>query len=445
MTTDRADRPLAHAAEPDEHELEAIQTRTLRVLFASAIFARAGMSVAFAVAVLIIAEILGEGTWAGSSTAAITVGTAFSASILSRYMSRRGRRPGLSVGYIAAAVGSAVAVASGQALLLFPFLLGLVLIGVGQGATNLARYAAADLAKPEVRGKAISAVVFASTIGAVGGPALLGPAGSIAESLGLDELVGAYLFALLFFAAAGLVLWIGLRPDPLVISGGIQPKVAEVDPSVDGPPQAAKAKGGLGDGFRSIMANPVARVAAGGLAVSQAVMVMVMAMTPLHMDAHGHSVAAVGWVISVHTAGMYAFAPLAGWASDRYGRLPILALGGLVLMVSTVLSALAGEAPASLMFPALFLLGLGWSFGIVASSALLTEVVPADEAVGAQGAADFLTGFASGAGALASGFVFTMAGFHILSMIGIAASGLVLVAAYYRHRLTGPTTAPAAT
>jgi MFS family permease len=171
-------------------------------------------------------------------------------------------------------------------------------------------------------------------------------------------------------------------------------------------------------------------------------MVMIMAMTPLHMDAHGHQLGMIGWVISVHTAGMFAFAPLAGWASDRYGRLPTLAFGGSVLMVATVTTALAGGAPALLMFPGLYLLGLGWSFGIVSGSALLTESVPADSQVAAQGAADLVTSITSGAAALASGFVFTMAGFHVLSMVGILGSGVVVVASLYRQRLGAGATIP---
>ena len=408
----------------DDAEIAAIQRRTLAVLFSSAIFGRAAMSMGFAVAALLIAEMLGDGTWAGSATAAITIGTAFSASILSNYMYRRGRRPGLSLGYVAATLGGLLAIFAGQKLILALYLFAIMLIGVGQGATNLARYAAADLARPESRGKAISSVVFASTAGAVGGPALIGPAAWVAESFGLNELTGGYIFATGFFVIAGLILWFGMRPDPLVVSGGLKKVDADT----------GKSGGGFREGMAAIAANPLARLAAIGLAISQAVMVMVMAMTPLHMDAHGHSLGIIGAVISAHTAGMYAFAPIAGWASDKYGRIPILVAGGVTLVAATVLTALAGEAPALLMFPGLFLLGLGWSFGIVASSALLTETVPAESQVPAQGAADFITSFMSGGGALASGFVFTMAGFHILSMFGIAAAGIVVVYAFYHYR-----------
>ena len=408
----------------DEVERAAIQRRTLGVLFASSTVGRAGMTIVFAVAALLVQEILGSGTWAGASTAAVTIGTAVSASMLSNLMSRRGRRPGLTIGLAVAAGGALVALVGGQRLNLIVYLVGVALIGVGQGATNLSRYAAADLALPTGRGKAISYVVFASTVGAVGGPALVGMSGRLAESMGLDELVGPFILAIGFFSVAALTIAVLLRPDPLVISGGLR---------------AANApKGGLGEGVRAIMAEPLAQLAALGLLVSQAVMVMVMAMTPLHMDAHGHGLGTIGWILSVHTAGMFAFAPIAGWSSDRLGRIPTLLLGGGLLVVSTILTALAGEAPHLLMFPGLFLLGLGWSFGMVGSSALLTDSVPAGTQVSAQGAADFFTSFASGAGALASGFVFTMAGFHILSMIGIAASGMIVVLSYYRHRLQPP-------
>ena len=413
-------------------ERQAIQRRTLGVLFISSIFSRAAMTIGFVVAALLMEEILGSSTWAGASTAAITVGTALSASALAAYMNRNGRRPGLTVGYAIAMVGGVVAVVGAAQLSLVPYLLGLTLIGVGQGGTNLARYAAADLAEPSARSKAISYVVFASTVGAVGGPGLAGVAGDIGERWGYDELVGPFGFAAIFFLLGGIVVWAGLRPDPLVVIGGTTQQ------------NTSRPKASFSRSMSIIWANPYARLALGGLVVSQAVMVMVMAMTPLHMKEHGHSIGLVGWVLSAHTAGMFAFAPVAGWAADRFGRIIAIIAAGAILVVSTVMTALAGEAPALLMFPGLYLLGLGWSFGMVASSALLTESVPADDAVSAQGAADLVTSFASGAGALASGLVFTMAGFHILSGIGIVASGLLLVAAWVRGRLSGGTPLPVA-
>lgn len=400
----------------------AVQRRTLGVLFVSSIFGRAAMTIGFVVATLLMEEILGSSTWAGVSTASVTLGSAISASALAAYMNRSGRRPGLALGYTIAVAGGAIAVIGGANLSLVPYMIGLVLIGVGQGGTNLARYAATDLAEPRDRSKSISYVVFASTAGAVGGPALAGLAGDIGEHWGYSELVGPFGFAALFFAVSGLVVWLGLRPDPLVVSGGTARDVT-------------RPRAGFGRSLGIIWSDSDARLALAGLVVSQAVMVMVMAMTPPHMRAHGHSVGLVGWVLSAHTAGMFAFAPLAGWVSDRLGRIVSIMIGGAVLVGATTMTALAGEAPSLLMFPGLYLLGLGWSFGMVASSALLTESVPGEDAVSAQGAADVLTAVAAGVGAVGSGLVFTMAGFHVLSAIGIVAAGLLLVAAFARSRV----------
>jgi MFS family permease len=399
-----------------------LQRRTLWVLSASAVFGRAAMTITFVVASLLTREILGSSTWAGLASAAITVGTALSSSTLSSYMNRKGRRPGLVLGYMVAAGGALIAAFGGQVALIVAYLIGLTLFGVGQGSTGLARYAAGDLADERDRGKAIGYVVFASTVGAVGGPALSGPAEAMGEWLGLAEHIGSHVFSIGFFIVAGLLLFFGLRPDPLVASGKLD---------LADPPAAA----GFSTGLAAIRGRPLALLAVLGLVISQAVMVMVMTMTPLHMDAHDKPVSLVGWVLSAHTAGMFAFAPLAGWFTDRYGRIISLVISALILIVSTLMTAFAHEAPSILMFPGLYLLGLGWSFGNVASSALITESVERDSQVAAQGAADLIKSFVSGAGALVSGLIFTMGGFHILSAVGLAASGLMLVAAFTQLRL----------
>jgi MFS family permease len=165
-------------------------------------------------------------------------------------------------------------------------------------------------------------------------------------------------------------------------------------------------------------------------------MVMVMAMTPLHMEDHGHSKGWIGAVISAHTAGMFAFAPIAGRISDGIGRVQTIVLAGFTLVGATTLTALAGEAPRGLLFPGLFLLGLGWSFGVVAGSALLTESVAESDRVAVQGAADLATNAASGIGALTAGIVVSSAGYHILSLMGMAAAGALMAQSWFENRLT---------
>ncbi len=413
---------MAATESPPELAIGGIQRRTLQILFASSTAGRAATSVMFFVAVLAVEDILGSGTWAGLTTVALTLGTAYSSSALASLMDQRGRNPGLSIGYAGAALGGLVAALGVQLQSVVVLLAGMALVGVGQGSTNLSRYAAADLAPEHARSKAISTIVFASTIGAVGGPLLAGPAENGATFLSLEKLSGPFVAGSICFALAGLIVWIGLRPDPLVVSGGLH--ASGTEPRL-----------GFGDALRIVVRSDGARLGLITLCISTAVMVMVMAMTPLHMDAHGHSTDNIGWVISAHTAGMFAFAPIAGIFADRRGRIPAVLVGAAILLVSTVVTALAVDAPNGLMFPGLYLLGLGWSFGVVAGSALVTESVQPVERVSAQGAADVTTALASGVGALSSGLVFTMAGFHVLSMLGTLAAGGLLVLAFTRSRI----------
>ncbi len=405
-----------------ERNQVAIQNRTLAVLCASSIASRGAVSALFTVAALSIQEMLDSSRWAGLSTVAITVGSMIAAAALAILMDRSGRRPGITYGYLAAAVGSVVAIVGLERESVVIFLVGLILVGVGSGTANLSRYAAADLAPPALRSTHISWVIFASTAGSVGGPLLVGLAGAGAISLGLTENSGAIGIGLVAFAVAAALVWTFMRPDPLLVA-------REMGHS------ASQQKRNFSQAIKIIWNSPMARLALASLVISQAVMVMVMAMTPLHMKAHDHSLTVVGAVISAHTAGMYAFAPIAGWFSDKFGRIKAIGVGSAVLLLATIITALATNAPNALMFPGLYLLGLGWSFGIVAGSALLTESVNSEHRVSVQGAADLATNLASGSGALASGLVFDMSGFHTLSLIGTAAAGFLMLHGFWRYRL----------
>lgn len=405
----------------DRHPL---QNRTLAALGMSAVFSRGATSAIFAVAVLAIKEMLGNDSWAGLSTAGTTVGSGAAVVALAAWMQRRGRTTPLTAGLALGLGGALIALLAVEVSNLWLFLVGMVLIGVGSGTSNLSRYAAADLASPDRRSIDISWIVFAGTFGAVFFPLLIGWANDTGAAAGLNARSGGFIMgAALFLLSSGLI-GVMLRPDPLVVAGGLD-RDTQAKPKV-----AFRVAVGIA------WSNPLTRLAFVALVISQAVMVMVMAMTPLHMEAHGHSDTIVGQVISAHTLGMFAFAPFAGWISDKFGRVTTIVLAGFTLTLATILTALAGEAPKLLMFPGLYLLGLGWSFGIVAGSALLTESVDVEDRVAVQGAADMGTQIASGAGAIASGFVVDMAGFHILSLIGMAAAIALVGQSWFENRLT---------
>lgn len=416
--------------EPETIEIEgvdtlAVQKKTLNVLRFSSTFSRGAVSASFPVAVLAIKDLLGGSeTWAGLSTGASTVGSALAAGFLATFMQRRGRTPGIALGLGVAVLGAIVCIIAIQSGLLPVFLIGMIMVGVGSGTSNLSRYAAADLAAESTRSQDIGSIVFFATFGAVIAPNLIGVLGDMAESLGLDANTGGFLMAVALFAISSAVIWFYMRPDPLVVSGGVDPEAV-----------VKKRPVPFREAVKIAWAHPLARLAFVALVVSQAVMVMVMAMTPLHMDDHGHTKGWIGAVISAHTAGMFAFAPLAGWLSDKFGRVQIVVLAGFTLVGATTLTALAGEAPRALLFPGLFLLGLGWSFGVVAGSALLTESVSEGDRVAVQGAADLATNAASGLGALTAGFVVSGAGYHILSFMGMAAAGALMAQSFFENKL----------
>jgi MFS family permease len=381
----------------------------------------------FPVSVLAIKEILEDETWAGLGSGASTAGGAIAASVLATIMTRRGRNPGITLGFLTAAVGGVVGILAIQSSSLLIFLVAMILLGAGNGTSNLSRYAAADLSSPERRSRDLSTVIFASTFGAVLFPLTIGITGEFAESLGANKNTGGFGLSVILLLLAAASVFFFMRPDPLAVAGGVDATATRKTHAVP-----------FREAIAVAWAKPIARLAVVALVISQAVMVMVMTMTPLHMEEHGHGDGIIGAVISAHTAGMFAFAPFAGWLSDKYGRLPTIGLSGITLIVATAMTALAGEAPEILMFPGLFLLGLGWSFGIVAGSALLSESVDDTERVIVQGAADTATALASGVGAIASGFVLSMAGFHILSMIGMVASGALMIHAAFERRVVRP-------
>ena len=406
------------------HDLVALQKRTLRVLVTGQVVAAASLSAAVTVGAFVIQDILGQQTpWGGLSSATFTMGSAFMSQVLARVMSKRGRRVGLQYGYSLAIAGGLIAGFGVNRNSLPFFVLGLVLYGSGQASNLLSRYAAMDLAAPDQRSQAMSYILFGSTFGAVFGPVLIKPAEQIGvDVFGWSLYTGPWIASAVFFVFALTNAAVRLRPDPLEVSGGLisQQGVGVVTPN-------------LGAALRIISQIRNARVALASMVISQVTMVAVMTMTPVHLKLHGHEDVSP-YVISLHIAGMYAFSPLVGKFTDRRGKLLSISVGGVLLVAATVMAALAGEA-ATLLWPSLWLLGIGWSFGLIGGSSLLVESVPEGSRVTVQGAADLLMSFCGGMAGFSSGFIRKAFGFHMLSNLGTVLA-LVLVVIGVR-RLTG--------
>jgi MFS family permease len=392
------------------------------VLVVVQILGGAATACAVAVGALLARDLFASRTLAGAAQASLTLGAAAASIPLARYSVRHGRRPGLWRGYVIGAAGAVLIVVAVTASWWPGFVIGMFAFGTGQ-ATNLqTRFAAADLAEPEARAKAISVVVWATTIGSVLGPNLVGPTSAVAEAVGLPELSGLIvLAAALDVAAATVVAW-RLRPDPLVEAGGLG--------------EPGSARGELARALATVRARPYALLAIVAMVTAHAVMVAVMSMTPLHLDDGGQSASFIGFVISMHIAGMYAFAPVGGWLADRFGRVVTLALGGVVLVVATVIGGRSGGHESSPMLGALFLLGFGWSLCLVAGSALVTESVPSDRRVSVQGFSDLCMSGAGGLAGLTAGVLVATSGYHGLSHVAafLSAALALTVVVFFRRR-----------
>ncbi len=396
-------------------DVPSIQRRTLRVLTAGQVVGSAALSAAVTVGAFVIQDILGQETpLGGMATATVTVGTALMAQFLSRIMSVKGRRPGLAMGYGLALIGGLIAGIGVETSRLSVFMLGLFLFGNGQASNLLARYAAMDLAEAEHRGKAMSRVLFASTFGAVFGPILIKPAERLGEiAFGWNLYTGPWIFSGLFFLFSLCNVWFRLRPDPLAVAGrlGIQ----------DGPKRSAS------DVLIPLRHSASSRLAIAAMVLSQMTMVAIMTMTPVHLKIHGHE-AVSAFIVSLHVAGMYAFSPFIGRFSDRFGRRRTIQTGALVLILASAFSSLAGDSP-TLLWPGLLLLGVGWNFGIVGGSGLLSESIAADVRVRVQGSADLLMSLCGGIAGFSSGFIRKGIGYNSLAVVGMVLTGLLLAIA----------------
>jgi MFS family permease len=210
-----------------------------------------------------------------------------------------------------------------------------------------------------------------------------------------------------FTVAAAVVLTL-LRPDPLLTARRLS-----------GADVGAAPRPSLRGSLRTVAASPGARLGLTAVASSHAVMVGVMVMTPVHMGHNGAALRVIGLVVSVHVLGMYAFSPVVGVLADRYGRRPVLVLGALLQLAAAAVAGTAGAGSAPLGV-GLFLLGLGWSCGLVAGSTLVTESVPAPSRPGVQGAADLVMGAAASVGGLVSGVVVDRLGYPALNVLAAA-------------------------
>jgi MFS family permease len=396
----------------DDPDIRRTQFRTVRLLVMAQIVGGVGVGAAASLGSLLAEAVTHSDAYAGLARTSSTLGAATVGLPLALLANRRGRRAALSAGWLTAAVGALLLVLAAVMEDVGLLVVAMLLFGAGS-ATNLqSRYAAADLASPWHRARTLSIVVWSTTIGAVVGPNLASPGAAVASALHLPRLAGAFVISGACLAAASLVLWTWMRPDPLLLAQSHQASLAGAG-SAKSPARGRKAVGDVGAHLR---ASPRARFAFAAIVLGHTVMGAVMTMTPVNMMGDGMSLTVVGLTISIHVLGMYGFSPIVGWLADRLGPGVVVGAAQGIFVVSALLSGLS-DGSMGLVMGGLFLLGLGWSFAVVAGSAMLSEATPVALRPAMQGTSDTSMNVVAAVGAGLSGPIMAWIGFSGLNVI----------------------------
>ncbi len=400
--------------------------RPLIALIAAVASASTAYIAVWVVSSLVVLEITGSAVAAGVPSALAALATAFGAVGVANLGIRWTRPRALALGFAAAVIGCGLAFASilyGSLVWLFA---GSLAIGLGNGALQQTRFAAADTVPDDRRAWALGLAVWGSTVGAVFGPNLVGVGEALAEPVGADPLVVSLgIIGSLFAVSVGLALVAGRWSERTIRE-----------------PTGERPVGWVGGQVMAVVRDPRLRAALAAMLGGQVAMALIMTMTPLHIHAAGGGLVFVGLVISAHTLGMFALAPLSARLVSLFGATPVALAGMAVLAVAAVLAAIAPPHDGPLLALALFLLGYGWNLCFVAGSSMLVEGAPSTAQTRRQGASDFLVFFAGATASITSGALLAVVGFAAMSLLG-GAFLVIPAAIVIRERLRGPEPAQA--
>ncbi|ULM96503.1 MFS transporter [Peribacillus frigoritolerans] len=380
--------------------------RTLIIISISQIFGGAGLAAGVTVGALLAQQMLGTDAFAGVPSGLFTLGSAGAALIVGRLSQRYGRRTGLTTGFLIGGLGAIGVITAAIINSVFLLFASLLIYGAGT-ATNLqARYAGTDLANNKQRATAISITMVFTTFGAVAGPNLVNVMGDFALSIGVPSLAGPFILSAAAFILAGLVLFVLLRPDPLVIAR-----------TIEASKQESNRLGYSADTEQMVNKRGII-VGAAIMVLTQIVMVAIMTMTPVHMRHHGHDLGEIGLVIGFHIAAMYLPSLVTGVLVDKFGRTAMAIASGATLLLAGLISAIAPGDSMILLVIALSLLGLGWNFGLISGTALIVDSTDTSNRAKTQGTVDVLIALSGASGGALSGMIVAGSSYTALSFIG---------------------------
>ena len=330
------------------------------------------------------------------------LGSALAAMPMSMWMGRVGRRAGFMTGALVNIVGCSIG-ALALHLASFPlFCLATAIIGVYNAVGLQYRFAAAEVAAPADRAKAISLVLAGGVVGGFIGP----ETAKLTKDLFATPFQGS-------FAALALVALVALA----------------VQSRVHVPPPSPAERSGGGRPLAAIMRQPTFIVAVLAAALGYGLMNLLMTATPIAMDFCGHPFSAAALVIEWHVVAMYAPGFVTGNLIKRFGALPII-LTGVALTTVAVAVALNGTSVAHFV-AALAFVGAGWNFMYTGGTTLLTETYTPAEKARTQGVNDFIVFSTMGLSSFASGALVTGSGWQTMNRAALPVLALIAAAALW--------------
>lgn len=352
-----------------------------------------------------IVNMTGNLAHAGMYVALFNVSAAAGAALGGRVMDRLGRKPPLIAAYLLATIGYLVAGVAVSRSMLVLFVIGTAMFAMSFGTANLSRLAAAEMFSPAERGRGVAWIQIAATFGAIVGPLLL----VLSEPLG--RITGRAPMSLVWF----------LAPPLLIASAFITRSAAEPRTlAIPAPPPMPGARSAV-----AVAATGTIIAGTISLAASQAAMAAVMGVSGAAVAHAGHGVPVLGSIMFLHFIGMFGLSRVVGRLVDKVGRLPTILAGlGLLALGGAIVAVVPGAVGFGV---GLLLVGLGWSFGFIGSTVLLTDATAPERRARVLGRADLTGQLTAAALALGSGWWFAARGVAGLGIVAIVVAALPVV------------------
>ena len=390
-------------------KIPAIVRRNTIILALSQALVGAGTQLVPSLGPLLSVELLGSAAMAGAGISIVGFSRLVVAYPLGKMMDVYGRRAGLVLGLAVATIGTVLIGFSviWQSFLIF--VLGMLIFGLGMGAAQQLRLAAADLYPPSRRAEGLGYVLTGSLLGALGGPVVISIAQAVSPGLGISPLATPWLIVPAVILPP-LVLIACMRPDPKEIATHLSRYYPGYKP--DSPATIVEQRSSGGNAFLSHYPKLVAMVASFS---AQGTMSMVMAMTSLALAHHGHALPAISVSVSIHVIGMFAFSIPLGKVGDAIGRRILLIAGSFIAISGTLLVPVSPDYWVITL--GTFLVGLGWSCVNVAATAVIADTTQPYERGRAIGKND--------AYASAAGIVLPLLAGPLVDGFGLSSVGLL--------------------